>query len=92
MYEAWSICSPICTISNKPVTCKLLCMHQIVKNGHTVAVVRASPKLTDYRQKMVVFHQRSSSIIGRLPSRVVFHQRLSSIKGRLISKAVFHKK
>ena len=31
------------------------------------------------------FHQRSSSIKGRLPSKVVFHQRWSSIKGRLPS-------
>ena len=42
------------------------------KNGHTVALVRASPKLTNYRQKTEVFHQRSSSIKGFLLSKVVF--------------------
>ena len=31
----------------------------------------------------VIFHQKSSSVKGRLPSKVVFSQRLSSIKGRL---------
>ena len=46
------------------------------KNGHTVAVVRASPKLR--------------LVKGRLPSKVVFHQRSSSIKGHLPSKFVFH--
>ena len=72
-----------------------------IKNGHKVAVVRASPKLTNYRQKTVVshqrsfsiegvFHQRSSSIKGGLPSKVVFHQRSSSIKEHLPSKVIFH--
>ena len=61
-----------------------------LKNGHTVAVVRASPKLTDYRQKAVVFHQRSSFIKSCLPSKVVFHKKLSFIKGPLQSKVVFH--
>ena len=52
---------------------------------------------------MVVFHQRSSSIKGRLfqrsssingrlPSKVVFHPKSSSINGRLPSKGVFHQK
>ena len=52
---------------------------------------------------MVVFHQRSSSIKGRLfqrsssingrlPSKVVFHPKSSSINGRLPSKSVFHQK
>ena len=70
------------------------------KNGHTVAVVRASPKLTEYRSSSiegrlpskVVFHRRSSSIEGPLPSKVVFRPRSSSVKGRLPSKVVFHQK
>ena len=62
------------------------------KNDHTVAVVRASPKITDYRQKKVVFHQRSSSIKGHLLSKVIFYQRPPSIKGCLSFKVVFHQK
>ena len=67
------------------------------KNGHTVAVVRASPKHAEYRQKhhlpsMVVFHRRSSSIEGCLPSKVVFHRRSSSIKGCFPSKFVFRQR
>ena len=38
------------------------------------------------KNTMVVYHWRSSSIKGRLPSKVIFHQRLSSTKGRLPSK------
>ena len=60
------------------------------KNGHTVAVVRASPKLR--LPSKVVFRQSSSSAEGCLPSKVVFHQRLSFIEGHLPSKVVFHKK
>ena len=41
---------------------------------------------------MLIFHQRSSSIKGSLPSKVVIHQRSSSIKGRLPSKVVFHQR
>ena len=39
-----------------------------------------------------VFHRRSSSIKGHLPSKVVFHRRSSSIKGRLPSMYVFHQR
>ena len=38
----------------------------------------------------VVFHRRSSSIDGCLPSKVIFHWRSSSIECRLPSKVVFH--
>ena len=38
----------------------------------------------------VIYHLRSSSIKGHLPSNVVFHQESSSIKGSLPSKVVFH--
>jgi len=41
----------------------------------------------EVREKMT---SRSSSIIGRPPSKVVFHQRLSSIKGCLPSEVIFH--
>ena len=65
----------------------------VCKNGHTVAVVRASPKLSEYRQKhesrlpsKVFFHQRSSSIKG------FFHQRSSSTKGCLSLKVVIHQR
>ena len=37
----------------------------------------------------VFYHQRLSSVIGRLLSKALFHQRLSSVKGRLLSKVVF---
>ena len=67
-----------------------------LKNGHMVAIVRASPKPTKYRQKSVsvwiVFHWRSSSIKCCLPSKVVFHRRSSSIEGHLPSKVVFHQR
>ena len=68
----------------------ILLGYSALKNGHTVAVVRASPKLTNYRQKMVVIHQRVSSIKGHLPSKGVFHQRSSSIKRHLPAKVFFH--
>ena len=70
----------------------LLSLRKFLPSSVPVAVVRASPKLTNYRQKMVVFHQRSSSIKGRLPSKVVLHQRSSSIKGCLPSKVLFHQR
>ena len=38
----------------------------------------------------IVFYQRLSSIIGRLPSKVIFHHRSSSIKSCLPSRVVFH--
>ena len=38
---------------------------------------------------IVIFHQRSSSIKCRLPSKVIFRQRSSSVKGRFPSKVVF---
>ena len=45
-----------------------------------------------YTLSMVVFHRRSSSVKGCLPSKVVFHQMSSSIKGRLPSKVIFHRR
>ena len=42
--------------------------------------------------KKIVFHQKLSSIKGRLPSEVVFHHRSSFIKGCLPSKVVFHQR
>ena len=41
---------------------------------------------------IVVFHRRSSSIKGCLPSKVVFHERSSSVKGCLLSKVIFHRR
>ena len=46
---------------------------------------------------MVVHHQRSYSIEGRLPLKVLFHQKLSfikvsSIKSHLPSKVIFHQR
>ena len=40
----------------------------------------------------VAFHQRSSTIKGRLPSKVLFCQRSSTVKGRLPSKIVFRQR
>ena len=62
----------------------------LIKNGHTVAVVRASPKLRLLSK--IVFRQSSSSVRGCLLSKFVFRQRSSSIKGRLPSKVVFRKR
>ena len=59
---------------------------QVHKNGHTVAVVRASPKLC--LPSKVVFRPRSSSIEGCLPLKVVFHRRVSFNGGRLLLKVV----
>ena len=40
----------------------------------------------------VLFHQKSFSNKGHLPSKVIFHQRLSNIKGCVPSKVVLHQK
>ena len=40
----------------------------------------------------VIFHGRSSSIEGRLPSKVIVNQRSSSSEGRHPSKVVFHQR
>ena len=37
----------------------------------------------------VIFHPRSSSVKGPLPSKVLFHQKSSSVKGRLLSNVIF---
>ena len=38
---------------------------------------------------MVIFHQKSSCVKGRLPSGVILRQRSSSVKGRLLLKVLF---
>ena len=74
----------------KILTLKFIRVSVNHKNGHTVAVVRAWPKLRLLSK--VVFRQRSSTVKGRLLSKVVFGQRSSSVKGRLPSKVVFRQR
>ena len=103
----WSVVSPKMTTPKLPMTPFFYRRFLFLsKNGHTVAVVIASPKLrllskVVFRQrlssvkgrllsKVVVFLQRSYCVKGCLPSKLVFHQRSSSIKGRFPSMFVFH--
>ena len=86
---------------------QLLSSHKIFKrekifwkkifiDSHSLVTCNGKRKGKGLHPSKVVFHRRSPSIKGHLPSKIVFpqkfviHQRFSCIKGCLPSKVVFH--
>ena len=81
---------------------KIISWRERMKNEQNFGIPKNRNNLSHYLgniskhcvepKSKIVFHQRVSSIKGRLPSKVIFHTSLSFLKGCLPSKVIFHQR